>query len=96
MKDVAPNDYQMRVDGSALAFLSGEEIVCIVGAPHLDERLNATLLQSGCDSTACVLAEPDPSYTQRESELLTTYVQRYGHLPPRNGLEDDLFDDEDV
>ena len=70
------------------------KVLLISGVADLGRGLEQAVSDLGADRTTHVLIESGPLYTQRESELLTLFVQRHGHLPPGNDLGDDLFDED--
>jgi predicted molibdopterin-dependent oxidoreductase YjgC len=69
------------------------QVLQIGGVPDLRRSLAQALADADGLEIACFHMEVDPFYTQRESELLARYAQEHGHLPPGNGVDDDLFDD---
>ena len=73
-------------------FDEGKNVLCIKGTMNLKRELTEQLEEQ--DRAVCFLFETTPMYTQRESELLQQYLQRYGSLPKGNlGPDiDDLFE----
>ncbi|OFW27765.1 MAG: hypothetical protein A3H27_18805 [Acidobacteria bacterium RIFCSPLOWO2_02_FULL_59_13] len=65
-----------------------KEVVQISGSPSLRRAL---LEHLAAGQASYFLFEEEEMYTQRESELLQTYLSRHGKLPPGNDLPDDLF-----
>lgn len=82
-------------------FGPGGEVVYIIGVPDLARGLERALAEAGgtgatqAGAVTHVRWEEEPLYTQRESELLTRYVQGHGRLPAGNDPGEDLFDEED-
>ncbi|MDY6855981.1 MAG: 2Fe-2S iron-sulfur cluster-binding protein [Thermodesulfobacteriota bacterium] len=68
-----------------------KNVLCIKGTINLKRELIEQLEEQ--DQTVYFLFEATPMYTQRESELLQQFLQRYGSLPKGNlGPDiDDLF-----
>ena len=73
---------------------SSGEVLRISGVDDLRRGLLEAFADPGCAAARWFRADPDPLFTQRESELLAQYANRWGHLPPGNGLGDDLFEDD--
>lgn len=68
----------------------------IGGTADLQVGLSEALKEQACREARWFVWEPDPLYTQRESELLARHAQSHGCLPPGNDLGDDLFDEQDL
>jgi len=83
-----------HASGVFMRFDPSGEVIRISGVEDLREHLVAALSDPACTGATGLRVELDPLYTQRESELLALYVQEHGHLPPGNGSDDDLFDDD--
>jgi hypothetical protein len=69
-------------------------VLQIKGVDDLRRGLTEALADPPCTTAAFFQMEPDPLFTQRESELLARYAQEQGHLPPGNDLGDELFADD--
>jgi ferredoxin len=69
------------------------QVLRISGVADLQRGLAQALADGDCPEANYFQVDIDPLYTQRESELLARYAQDHGHLPPGNGVSDDLFDD---
>jgi predicted molibdopterin-dependent oxidoreductase YjgC len=102
---VLPPESWLRVDSDAPASLPegpgvfqlldrSRTVLYIAGVGNLRRGLELALREPAVASAVYFLAEEDPVYTQRESELLTRYAQQQGHLPPGNDMGDDLFGDD--
>ncbi len=68
-------------------------ILRIGGVPDLSRGIALAMAEPACASACLFRIEPAPLFTQRESELLAHFAQEYGHLPPGNDIDDDLFSD---
>jgi ferredoxin len=102
---VLPPEFWLRVDSDAPASLpdgpgvfqlldrSGT-VLHIAGVANLRRGLEFAMREPTTASAVYFVAEEEPMYTQRESELLTRYAQQWGHLPPGNDMGDDLFGDD--
>jgi len=62
---------------------------CIKGSDNMKENLLEKLGNN--ESAAYFIYEPDPMFTQRESELLQQYLQKHGKLPDVGNELDDLY-----
>lgn len=69
-------------------------VLYIAGVADLRRGMALALREPTASSAVYFDFEEDPLYTQRESELLTAFAQRHGHLPPGNDMGDDLFGDD--
>jgi len=68
------------------------EVLRIAGVNDLASGLAGALAErTGVGSAAWFMFEPEPLYTQRETELLSQYAREHGRLPSGNDLGDDLF-----
>jgi predicted molibdopterin-dependent oxidoreductase YjgC len=67
------------------------QVLRIGGVSDLRRGLTQALEESACAHAAFFQIELDPLFTQRESELLASYAQEHGGLPPGNDLGDDMF-----
>jgi ferredoxin len=70
------------------------QVLRISGVVDLQRALTEAVADPTCVPAAYFQIDLDPLYTQRESELLARYAQEKGHLPPGNGVDDDLFTDD--
>lgn len=70
------------------------EVLRISGVGDLRRGLSVALSDPACAAARWFKTDLDPLFTQRESELLAQYVNRWGHLPPGNDLDDELFEDD--
>ena len=66
-----------------------KDIIYIAGTPNLRRALQEQL--SSNQKARFFIYEEDPMYTKRESELIQQFLQKHGHLPPRNEDVEDLF-----
>lgn len=67
-----------------------KKVISISGTPNLRQRLQECLENAG--EAKWFTWEQDPMFTQRESELIQQYLQKYGELP-KSGTGDDDLDD---
>jgi hypothetical protein len=65
-------------------------VLCITGTANLRESLLEKLANPG--AAVLFIAEEDPMYTKRESELIQQYLQEHGEMPGGAGGDDDLDD----
>lgn len=68
---------------------SGKEIVLISGSENIREALRSRIDEGFAASY--FIFEAHEMYTQRESEMLSQYLQKHGKLPGGNDLDDELF-----
>jgi len=82
--DNAPEDA-----GVIQLYDNGKEIVLIAGSENMREALQSRLDDDF--SAAYFIFEGHEMYTQRESEMLSRYLQKHGKLPTGNDMDDELF-----
>jgi ferredoxin len=68
-----------EVEGVYQLYDKAHEVLQIKGVPDLRRALKAHLEEPG--KARYFSYEPEPMYTQRESELLQQYLQQHGRLP---------------
>ena len=79
-------------ESGVLQLLDGEKkILLIKGVDNLRQGLAAML--SSAESAKYFVVETAPFFSQRENQLVQTYMQQYGAMPPGVGADemDDLF-----
>lgn len=102
---VLPPEPWLRIEPGVLALVPEEPgvfrlldqrgtVLIIAGVADLRRGLRLALEEPSASTAAFFTVQPDPLYTQRESELLTAYAQEHGHLPAGNDMGDELFDDD--
>jgi hypothetical protein len=90
---VIPSDVREVPEGPGLLTLydSAGRVIRISGVPALRQGLVEALTDPATAAATHVRVEPDPLFTQRETEALARYLREHGHLPAGNDLGDDLF-----
>ncbi|MFX0090420.1 MAG: FAD-dependent oxidoreductase, partial [Candidatus Hodarchaeota archaeon] len=84
-----------EVEGAFRLLDENQQIIFIQGTPNLRQTLEEQLNTN--EKARYFDYEEDPMYTKRESELLQQFMQKHGKMPEGNmGLDDDLFDDDDL
>ena len=68
---------------------SGKEILLISGSENIRDALRSKIDEGFAASY--FIFEPHEMYTQRESEMLSRYLQKHSKLPAGNDLDDELF-----
>jgi NADPH-dependent glutamate synthase beta subunit-like oxidoreductase len=66
-----------------------KEVILIKGAMNMREELENQV--KGNENIKYFIFEADKMYTQRESELLSQYMQKHGKMPGSADDDDDLF-----
>lgn len=78
-----------EVEGVYRLLDEGKEVLRIAGTANLRQSLEAEITSQ--PKARYFVYEEARMYTQRESELLQEFLQKYGRLPPGNELADELF-----